>query len=211
MATSVRRPFIGSPQRAVVPSVCNGTATSCSFDPQCKGENRLFLGRRSLSVGSSDRIEDGLSLSWTRVLIDATVWARASFTISAFCLGRPPGLPHHHRCPPASSPEKYPIVNPPICCYRRHWESSASSRTRCKCGHSRGRSRKLRYAASAASNTVKTDAGASRARTRSVQRRGGRRQEERMIIALYVAAAVIMAVGSLYLAWRNRDVRRFLA
>ena len=32
-----------------------------------------------------------------------------------------------------------------------------------------------------------------------------------MIIALYVAAAVIMAVGSLYLAWRNRDVRKFLA
>ncbi|MGA7388487.1 MAG: hypothetical protein WBW99_11255, partial [Pseudolabrys sp.] len=32
-----------------------------------------------------------------------------------------------------------------------------------------------------------------------------------MIIALYVAAAVIMAVGSLYLARRNRDVRKFLA
>jgi hypothetical protein len=32
-----------------------------------------------------------------------------------------------------------------------------------------------------------------------------------LIIALYVAAAVIMAVGSLYLAWRNRDVRKFLA
>ena len=32
-----------------------------------------------------------------------------------------------------------------------------------------------------------------------------------MIIALYVTAAVIMAVGSLYLAWRNRDVRKFLA
>ena len=32
-----------------------------------------------------------------------------------------------------------------------------------------------------------------------------------MIIALYIAAAVIMAVGSLYLAWRNRDVRKFLA
>jgi hypothetical protein len=32
-----------------------------------------------------------------------------------------------------------------------------------------------------------------------------------MIIALYVAAAVIMAVGSLYLAWRNRGVRKFLA
>ena len=32
-----------------------------------------------------------------------------------------------------------------------------------------------------------------------------------MIIALYIAAVVIMAVGSLYLAWRNRDVRKFLA
>ena len=32
-----------------------------------------------------------------------------------------------------------------------------------------------------------------------------------MVIALYVAAGVIMAVGSLYLAWRNRDVRKFLA
>jgi len=32
-----------------------------------------------------------------------------------------------------------------------------------------------------------------------------------MIIVLYVAAAVIMAVGSLYLAWRYRDVRKFLA
>jgi hypothetical protein len=32
-----------------------------------------------------------------------------------------------------------------------------------------------------------------------------------VIIALYIAAAAIMAVGSLYLAWRNRDVRKFLA
>jgi hypothetical protein len=32
-----------------------------------------------------------------------------------------------------------------------------------------------------------------------------------MIVALYVAASVIMAVGSLYLAWRSRDVRKFLA
>jgi hypothetical protein len=38
-----------------------------------------------------------------------------------------------------------------------------------------------------------------------------RRQEEGMIIALYIAAAVIMAVGSLYFAWRNRDCRKFLA
>ncbi len=32
-----------------------------------------------------------------------------------------------------------------------------------------------------------------------------------MIIALYVTAGVFMAVGSLYLAWRYRDVRKFLA
>jgi hypothetical protein len=31
-----------------------------------------------------------------------------------------------------------------------------------------------------------------------------------MIIALYTAAAVIMAVGSLYFAWRNREFRKFL-
>jgi uncharacterized protein (DUF486 family) len=38
-----------------------------------------------------------------------------------------------------------------------------------------------------------------------------RRRQEGMIIALYIAAAVIMAVGSLYFAWRNRDCRKFLA
>jgi uncharacterized protein (DUF486 family) len=32
-----------------------------------------------------------------------------------------------------------------------------------------------------------------------------------MIIALYIAAAVIMAAGSLYFAVRNRNVRKFLA
>jgi hypothetical protein len=32
-----------------------------------------------------------------------------------------------------------------------------------------------------------------------------------MIIALYIAAAVIDAVGSLYFAWRYRDFRKFLA
>jgi hypothetical protein len=32
-----------------------------------------------------------------------------------------------------------------------------------------------------------------------------------MIIALYIAAAAIMAVGSLYFALRNRDFRKFLA
>jgi len=32
-----------------------------------------------------------------------------------------------------------------------------------------------------------------------------------MIIALYAAAGVVMAVGSLYLAWRSRDFRKFLA
>src|SRR5262249_21938292 len=35
--------------------------------------------------------------------------------------------------------------------------------------------------------------------------------EASMTIALYAAAAVIMAVGSLYFAWRNRDFRKFLA
>ena len=32
-----------------------------------------------------------------------------------------------------------------------------------------------------------------------------------MIIGLYIVAAVIMAVGSLYLAWQNREFRKFLA
>jgi hypothetical protein len=32
-----------------------------------------------------------------------------------------------------------------------------------------------------------------------------------MILALYIAAAVIMAVGSLYFAWQNRNFRKFLA
>ena len=32
-----------------------------------------------------------------------------------------------------------------------------------------------------------------------------------MAIALYIAVAVIMAVGSVYSAWRNRDFRKFLA
>jgi uncharacterized protein (DUF486 family) len=32
-----------------------------------------------------------------------------------------------------------------------------------------------------------------------------------MIIAFYIAAAVIMAAGSLYFAWRYRDYRKFLA
>ncbi|MBR1133715.1 hypothetical protein [Bradyrhizobium iriomotense] len=32
-----------------------------------------------------------------------------------------------------------------------------------------------------------------------------------MIIALYAAAAVIMAGGSLYFAWRDRGFRKFLA
>jgi hypothetical protein len=39
----------------------------------------------------------------------------------------------------------------------------------------------------------------------------GRQGEEGMIIALYILAAVIMAVGSLYLAWQNREFRKFLA
>jgi hypothetical protein len=32
-----------------------------------------------------------------------------------------------------------------------------------------------------------------------------------MILALYIAAAVILAIGSLYLAWRSSDFRKFLA
>ena len=32
-----------------------------------------------------------------------------------------------------------------------------------------------------------------------------------MIIALYTVVAVIMAVGSVYLAWQNREFRKFLA
>ena len=32
-----------------------------------------------------------------------------------------------------------------------------------------------------------------------------------MIIALYVSVGVIMAAGSLYLAWRYREFRKFLA
>jgi hypothetical protein len=32
-----------------------------------------------------------------------------------------------------------------------------------------------------------------------------------MIIVLYIAAAVILAAGSLYFAWRSRDFRKFLA
>jgi hypothetical protein len=32
-----------------------------------------------------------------------------------------------------------------------------------------------------------------------------------MVVALYAAAGIIMAVGSLYFAWRSRDFRKFLA
>jgi hypothetical protein len=32
-----------------------------------------------------------------------------------------------------------------------------------------------------------------------------------MIIALYIAVAVVMAAGSLYFAWRSMDFRKFLA
>jgi len=32
-----------------------------------------------------------------------------------------------------------------------------------------------------------------------------------MIIALYIVAALMMAVGSLYFAWRNTEFRKFLA
>jgi hypothetical protein len=39
----------------------------------------------------------------------------------------------------------------------------------------------------------------------------GKAAEEGVIVALYIAAGVIMAVGSLYLAWQYRDFRKFLA
>jgi uncharacterized protein (DUF486 family) len=32
-----------------------------------------------------------------------------------------------------------------------------------------------------------------------------------MIIAFYIGTAVVLAIGSLYFAWRSRDVRKFLA
>src|SRR5262249_3855338 len=40
---------------------------------------------------------------------------------------------------------------------------------------------------------------------------GGGDRVQSMNIALYAAAAVIMALGDLYFAWRNRDFRRFVA
>jgi uncharacterized protein (DUF486 family) len=36
-------------------------------------------------------------------------------------------------------------------------------------------------------------------------------EELSMIIALYIAAGLILAAGSLYFAWRNRDFLKFLA
>jgi glucose-6-phosphate-specific signal transduction histidine kinase len=41
--------------------------------------------------------------------------------------------------------------------------------------------------------------------------KGDDRRRKGMIIALYIVAAVIMTVGSLYFAWQNRDFRKFLA
>ena len=32
-----------------------------------------------------------------------------------------------------------------------------------------------------------------------------------MVLSLYITTAVLMAAASLYLAWRHRDVRKFLA
>jgi hypothetical protein len=32
-----------------------------------------------------------------------------------------------------------------------------------------------------------------------------------MVIGLYITTAIVMATGSLYFAWRSRDVRKFLA
>jgi hypothetical protein len=53
-----------------------------------------------------------------------------------------------------------------------------------------------------------------RQRRRQIGSRSERREryeEESMIVALYIGAGLIMAVGSLYFAWRNRDFRKFLA
>jgi hypothetical protein len=52
-----------------------------------------------------------------------------------------------------------------------------------------------------------------RQRRRQIGSRSERRdryEEESMIVALYIGAGLIMAVGSLYFAWRNRDFRKFL-
>jgi hypothetical protein len=57
MATSVRRPFIGSPQRTVVPSVCNGTELAALSIRNARGKIVYSWDAASLSVGSSDRIE----------------------------------------------------------------------------------------------------------------------------------------------------------
>ena len=37
------------------------------------------------------------------------------------------------------------------------------------------------------------------------------RKEEEVVIVLYTIVGIAAAVGSLYLAWRSRDVRKFLA
>jgi ABC-type Fe3+-siderophore transport system permease subunit len=53
-----------------------------------------------------------------------------------------------------------------------------------------------------------------RQRRRQIGSRSERREryeEESMIVALYIGAGLIMAVGSLYFALRNRDFRKFLA
>jgi hypothetical protein len=53
-----------------------------------------------------------------------------------------------------------------------------------------------------------------RQRRRQIGSRSERRdryEEESTILALYIGAGLIMAIGSLYFAWRNRDFRKFLA
>src|ERR1700751_958768 len=53
-----------------------------------------------------------------------------------------------------------------------------------------------------------------RQRRRQIGSRSERRErheEESTIVALYIGAGLIMAVGSLYFAWRNRDFPKFLA
>jgi hypothetical protein len=48
-------------------------------------------------------------------------------------------------------------------------------------------------------------------RAQTLAKHGAGKARGGMIIALYIVAAVIMAVGSLYFAWQSRDFRKFLA
>jgi uncharacterized protein (DUF486 family) len=47
--------------------------------------------------------------------------------------------------------------------------------------------------------------------TLSAGHRSGKQREEATIIVLYIAGAIVMAIGSLYFAWQSRAFRKFLA